>query len=57
LVRGKGGAFQVCGMIKFSKFLLRLKEERKEKKISHPNTFVDATTKINSQKISIKEGR
>jgi len=27
-----------------------LKEERKEKKISHPNRFVDTPTKINSQK-------
>jgi hypothetical protein len=31
-------------------------ERRKEKKISHPNRFVDAPTKINSQKISIEEG-
>jgi hypothetical protein len=33
-----------------------LKEERKEKKISHPNRFVDAPTKNNSQKNSIMEG-
>jgi hypothetical protein len=56
LVKGNG-AFQVCGMIKFSKFLLWLKEEGKEKKISHPDRFVDASTKINSRNKSIKEGR
>jgi hypothetical protein len=32
-----------------------LKEERKEKKISHPNRFVDAPTKINSPKNQLRK--